>query len=60
MEGAASEHFETIYVDKPTVGCDGGKGSLGHPMVYLDVMKHGDATCPYCSRYYMFKKKSAA
>jgi uncharacterized Zn-finger protein len=25
-----------------------------HPRVFLDVLKHGDATCPYSSAQYVF------
>jgi uncharacterized Zn-finger protein len=54
-----SEHFETSSVYTPTAACDGGKGALGHPTVYLDVAKKGEATCPYCSRHFVLKKKTA-
>ena len=26
-----------------------------HPRVYLDVLKTGEVTCPYCSTKYVFK-----
>jgi len=25
-----------------------------HPRVFLDVLKEGEATCPYCSTHYVF------
>lgn len=25
-----------------------------HPRVFLDVLKEGEATCPYCSAHYVF------
>ncbi|MBI1275193.1 zinc-finger domain-containing protein [bacterium] len=50
-------YFESFDVDSPSVACDGGKGPLGHPMVYLDVAKHGEVTCPYCSRHYILSGK---
>lgn len=25
-----------------------------HPRVFLDVLKEGDAVCPYCSAHYVF------
>ncbi|THF62294.1 zinc-finger domain-containing protein [Pseudothauera nasutitermitis] len=25
-----------------------------HPRVFLDVLKEGQATCPYCSAHYVF------
>ena len=50
-----SEFFETIYVDSGRVACDGGSGPTGHPRVFLNVSKHGEITCPYCSRHYVLK-----
>lgn len=35
-----------------TVGCDGGGGALGHPLVYLRI-EDQQVTCPYCSRTYV-------
>jgi uncharacterized Zn-finger protein len=43
---------ETITVEKRTVGCDGGGGALGHPLVYLRIVEK-QVTCPYCSRTYV-------
>ena len=47
--------FETIEVDSPKVACDGGKGPLGHPRVYLNMGDKGRVECPYCSRVYVLK-----
>ncbi len=44
---------EKIQVKTATVGCDGGGGPLGHPMVYLKIADAGDIVCPYCSRQYI-------
>ena len=33
------------------VGCDGGGGALGHPLVMLRI-EETEVTCPYCSRTY--------
>lgn len=46
---------ETITVETPTVGCDGGGGALGHPLVYLTLGHDGKAVCPYCSREFVLK-----
>ncbi len=43
---------ETFLVTTPSVGCDGGGGALGHPLVYLAIGREGSVTCPYCSRHY--------
>lgn len=45
---------ETIEVETDPVGCDGGGGALGHPLVYLKLV-HGEADCPYCSRHFKLK-----
>jgi uncharacterized Zn-finger protein len=45
--------FETIYVDTPTVACNGGGGALGHPKVYLNLGPNKQVECPYCSRLYI-------
>lgn len=50
------EPEETIYVTSGTVGCDGGGGPLGHPMVYLQLDQQGETTCPYCSRHYVLEE----
>ena len=47
--------IETIEVDTPKVACDGGKGPLGHPRVYLNMGDKGQIECPYCSRTYVLK-----
>lgn len=43
---------ETFTVESRTVGCDGGGGALGHPLVYLRI-EDTQVTCPYCSRTYV-------
>ena len=47
---------ETIEVETATVGCDGGGGALGHPLVYLPLNQEGRFDCPYCSRRYVLKE----
>ena len=44
---------ETFRVTTPSVGCDGGGGELGHPLVFLSLEPEGAVTCPYCSRLYV-------
>ena len=43
---------DTITAHSRVVGCDGGGGALGHPLVYLRI-KEKQVTCPYCSRTYV-------
>lgn len=45
--------FETIYVDDTVVACNGGRGALGHPRVYLNLATEGKVECPYCSRLFI-------
>ncbi|HWK47604.1 MAG TPA: zinc-finger domain-containing protein [Stellaceae bacterium] len=51
---------ETILVDTKTVGCNGGGGPLGHPLVYLNLSVNGRVECPYCSRLFVYSKEAAA
>jgi uncharacterized Zn-finger protein len=51
----AMSSIETIEVETPTVGCDGGGGALGHPTVFLTLGQEGRVKCPYCSRHYVLK-----
>jgi uncharacterized Zn-finger protein len=44
---------EVIHVETATVGCDGGGGALGHPLVYLSIGQSGETDCPYCGRHYI-------
>jgi len=38
-----------------TVQCDGGKGALGHPRVFLNIDKsQGTIECPYCGQLFKF------
>jgi uncharacterized Zn-finger protein len=51
---------EVIEVETAVVGCDGGGGALGHPLVYLNMEKKGAVDCPYCGRKYVLKSAKAA
>ncbi len=44
---------EIIHVDTATVGCDGGGGALGHPLVYLPIGVSGHTDCPFCGRRFI-------
>ncbi len=46
--------FEVIEVQQKVVACDGGKGALGHPRVYLNMGDNDHVDCPYCSRRYAY------
>jgi len=53
---AMMEPPETITVEAAVVGCDGGGGALGHPLVYLNLGADGCVDCPYCGRRYVLKE----
>ena len=53
------EPVETLEVTETTVACDGGNGPLGHPRVFLQLVK-GEVDCPYCGRRYVLKKGAKA
>ncbi len=42
-----------------TVGCDGGGGPLGHPLVYLRFEGKPHVDCYYCSRRFVTKGQPA-
>ncbi|GIL00020.1 MAG: hypothetical protein BroJett029_42280 [Alphaproteobacteria bacterium] len=54
------EPVEVITVESTIVGCNGGGGALGHPLVYLNMTKTGRVDCPYCSRRYVLKEGAEA
>ena len=54
------ERVETLTVDHDVVGCDGGGGALGHPLVYLNMEGKGAVDCPYCGRRYVLAESAAA
>ena len=48
-----NDEQETItYVDTTSVFCDGGRGELGHPGVYLNIGEQPKIVCPYCSQIF--------
>ena len=51
---------EIIEVETEVVGCDGGGGVLGHPLVYLNMEKQGAVDCPYCGRKFVLKAGARA
>lgn len=53
------EPFETIETADHKICCDGGKGALGHPAVYLEMGLEHKVTCPYCSRMFVQTLKKA-
>ena len=39
--------------DEKTVGCDGGDGPLGHPLVYYSFGLRSEVVCGYCGRRFI-------
>lgn len=50
---------QPISVESRIVGCDGGGGALGHPLVFLKIGAEGDVICPYCSRHFVLSSDAA-
>lgn len=50
---------EKITVETRVVGCDGGGGALGHPLVYLNMGEGTEIVCPYCSRHFVLSPDAA-
>ena len=51
-EGVTPE--DVTLVETRSVSCDGGKGPLGHPLIWMRI-EHDQVTCPYCARTYRLK-----
>lgn len=51
---------EIIEVETATVGCDGGDGELGHPLVYLTMERRDAVDCPYCGRRFVLRRGTSA
>lgn len=54
------EPAEVLEVEQVRIGCDGGDGPLGHPMVYLTMERDGKIDCPYCGRRFVLKEGAKA
>ena len=52
---AAPPPPEVIEVATTTVGCDGGGGALGHPLIYIPLAADGTGECGYCDRKFILK-----
>ncbi len=53
---------EIINVDDDveSVGCDGGGGALGHPLVYYTFGTRSQIDCGYCGRRFVKRTAAAA
>lgn len=59
MQPVETKKVETKEVETKEVSCDGGKGALGHPKVYLNLGSKGSIDCPYCGTHFVLEKKAA-
>lgn len=47
---------EKTEVETLKVHCDGGKGAMGHPRVYLNLGDKHQVECPYCGHQFVLKE----
>lgn len=47
---------DIVTVETAVVGCDGGEGAMGHPLVFLKIDASREAECPYCGRLFRLKE----
>lgn len=51
---ATPDSPEILRVDTTHVKCDGGGGSLGHPLVYYNILPEvGFIECKYCDKKFI-------
>ncbi len=50
---------EVIRVRSKRVACDGGTGSLGHPLVYMEMGDSPFVECGYCDRRFVLRSPGA-
>jgi len=48
-----------VDADETTVGCDGGNGPLGHPLVYYEFGAGDAVDCGYCGRRFVRRGTAA-
>jgi uncharacterized Zn-finger protein len=60
--GGVMEPPEIIYMDRDaeSVGCDGGGGPLGHPLVYYTFGTRNQVDCGYCGRRFIRGREPAS
>ena len=46
--------IKEIKVCTLTVMCNGGRSSLAHPKIYLNLEDKTQVICPYCSKKYIY------
>ena len=56
--GKVTATSDTIVTKDISVSCDGGEYA-GHPKVFLDLEKNGQASCPYCGQCFVLDEAHA-
>ncbi|MBF0168871.1 MAG: zinc-finger domain-containing protein [Alphaproteobacteria bacterium] len=51
---------DAIAVETRIVGCDGGEGAMGHPLVFLKIDGDKAAECPYCGCRFVLKEGASS
>lgn len=51
---------EIVIIETRKVRCDGGKGALGHPAVYLNMGHEDHVDCPYCGKQFHLSEQAKA
>lgn len=49
-----------VEPDEESIGCDGGGGPLGHPLVYYTFGTRDAVDCGYCGRRFVKRGTEAA
>lgn len=57
MENKESKAQEVVTVNQRNVKCNGNGGTLGHPLIYLEIDKDDFVVCPYCSKKFIYQAK---
>lgn len=52
--------IESMATKETVIKCDGGAGSLGHPVIYLNLGKEGKVVCPYCSKCFVREEEATS
>ncbi|KAF2074101.1 hypothetical protein CYY_004586 [Polysphondylium violaceum] len=47
--------IKPVEIEANKVGCDGGNGPLGHPMVYINLDSEKPVPCGYCGLRFVKK-----
>ncbi|EFA86260.1 putative NADH dehydrogenase [Heterostelium album PN500] len=64
MPRQTAEHLihqvKPVEISADKIGCDGGNGPLGHPMVYINLDNAEPQACGYCGIRFVKKTRSSS